>query len=162
MEAADCGTCLRENSFWRSSFFDWEIPPLAPWSSCVQPRPGQAFLNSESRCTRFTAKSCHSACQTDSVCPCLGGPRDVETKETACLGAGDSAIGAGCKPRVCQRLAEVALSCASSRALCHERPPWTALNILETTIALSSLEALASTDDCGSLEVLDATLVGQT
>ena len=78
------------------------------------------------------------------------------------LGRVDPAIGAGCKPRVCQRLAEVALSCASSRALYHERPPWTALNILETTIALSSLEALASTDDCGSLEVLDATLVGQT
>ena len=111
---------------------------LSPWFSCLQPRLGQAFLNSESRCTRFTAKSCH----------CV-----VETNGTTCVGACDSAIGARCK-------AEAALSCASSRALHHEGPLWTALNILETTITLSSLEAFASTDDCGSVEVLDATLVG--
>ena len=35
----------------------------------------------------------------------------METNETTCVGACDSAIGTGCKPRVCQRLAEVALSC---------------------------------------------------
>ena len=67
---------------------------LAPWSSCVHPRLGQGFLNSESRCTLFKAKSCHCECQTNSVCPCLGGPRDVESNETTCVGACDSAFGA--------------------------------------------------------------------